>query len=64
MVEIFGWNDGNIFWIFRWVILMVWGSALGVIIGTRSFPAKFFFCILEKEILAGKNLLFKIVNLF
>jgi hypothetical protein len=27
------------------------------------FPAKFFFCILEKENLAGKNLLFKRVNL-
>jgi hypothetical protein len=27
------------------------------------FPAKFYFCILEKGILAGKNLLFKRVNL-
>jgi hypothetical protein len=48
---------------------MVWGSALGVIISlvplqSKIFPAKFFFCILEEEILAGKNLLFKKVNLF
>jgi hypothetical protein len=30
---------------------------------SKFFPAKFFFCILEKGILAGKNLLFKRVNL-
>jgi hypothetical protein len=29
----------------------------------KFFPAKFFICILEKGILAGKNLLFKIDNI-
>ncbi len=30
---------------------------------SKFFPTKFFFCILEKGILAAKNLLFKRVNL-
>jgi hypothetical protein len=30
---------------------------------SKFFPAKFFFCILEKENLAGKNLLGKRVSL-
>jgi hypothetical protein len=35
-----------------------------VFLQSKFLPATFFFCVLEKGILAGKNLLFKRVNLF
>jgi hypothetical protein len=40
--------------------LFEWTSFL---LQSKFFPAKFFYCILEKGILAGKNLLFKRVKL-
>jgi hypothetical protein len=50
--------------------LMIFCRQIRVLVGldfvplpSNFFPAKFFFCILEKGILMGKNLLGKIVNL-
>jgi hypothetical protein len=44
--------------------LNVVGNLFGLVpLQSKFFPAKFFFCILETEILAGKSLLGKRVKL-